>query len=145
MHRFSTFLLTMMFAAGAVQAGTFRLYDLTPEQGCECDCFTGLSRAEARPDKDGRQPLLVAFYGNGADIRIDGAPLRLLATDVKTKTGWYVFKDEQSQTTLTPNLLDKGVDKNGDTIYAGEIKVTQKGATLNIKVTGFDTCAQGAA
>lgn len=145
MHRLSTLILTIAFAASTAQAGTFRLYDLSPEQGCECDCFTGLSRAEARPEKDGMLPLLVAFYGDGADIRIDGTPIRLTATQKKTSAGWLIYKNEQTQTVLAPYLQDKGADKDGDDVYAGDIKVTHKGSTINIKVTGFHTCGQGSA
>ncbi|MDC7682499.1 hypothetical protein PQU92_04380 [Asticcacaulis sp. BYS171W] len=118
-------------------AGSFRVYDLNADQNCECDCFTGLHRLDARTDADGHKPLLYYTTGNYAEIRIDGVPVAL-----KSRAGTQAMLSDDGQTRVTTRLKETDVDGDGLTVVhlSGTLTVTHRGMRKTVHVKGFDVC-----
>ncbi|MFT3996626.1 MAG: hypothetical protein QM667_04400 [Asticcacaulis sp.] len=137
-----------LLLANSAQAATFRIDDLSPEQGCECDCFTGLYRQNDKRTSGGNgQPPLIFIIASNAQVRIDGRAKSLISTRRKNATGWFSYADASGTTVIDPQLRTTKVevtefdgDKSKKLHLAGTLKVTHNGQTQNIAVKGFDVC-----
>ncbi|ESQ90587.1 hypothetical protein ABAC460_08855 [Asticcacaulis sp. AC460] len=143
MKRVFAGIAVFLMTASSVQAAPFRLYDVSDEQHCECDCYISLHRANARPDSRGYKPAIVVILSH-AEIRIDGQPIRLTETDEETSSGWPVYINEQAGVRLEPHLRRDGrVPDLGYLKFIGDIRVTYRGSSMNIPVDGLNWCDVG--
>lgn len=141
-------LTAFVLLADAAQAASFRVDDLSPEQSCECDCFTGLYRAgDTRNSGDDGLPPLVFTITDDAQLRIDGQAKTLASTNRKNTTGWFIYVDATGKTTVDPQLRTTKAEvtefdgeKSNYLHLAGTLKITHNGQTQTLAVKGFDVC-----
>lgn len=134
--------------ADATQAATFRVDDLSPEQSCECDCFTGLYRAgDRRISGDDHLPPLIFTVASDAQVRINGQPKSLKSSGRKNAMGWFIYTDSDRKTVIDPQIRTTRIevtefdgDKSKYMHLAGVLKITHNGQTQDIAVKGFDVC-----
>jgi|GEM_PF-4423730 len=140
MHTTIRIAALLSLLAGQAQAGSFRIDELAPDQGCECDCFLGLSRANARPDKSGNPPLIYTSYGERAELRLDGVPVILFHSGKLNKAEWYIYTTKDGSSSASPALNVTSDDRNGRQTLKGTLSITHMGVVQTLNVTGFQVC-----